>query len=718
MSSPSAERVPVITVSELQTSLRCPRLLWLGRHEGRSTLFDGSLGAGVGARTHTLLSRFESERPMPAELQTELAAGRDNGAGVERALRDLLYHRFLLPDIRNDRERGEVRPATLVRVWQALRCYASALAPVLVENAAAVGPADALARTFVAAELPLRGRFTVAGQAIDLVGRLDSVWADHARGTLLVVDYKTRALGADGEDFLQVAAYRELLRATRGVRARAVLLPLAGRGPQHRYGPQALDRLWRDLHDAHLPEVLRFLATRPEGLATLPGPARAETCGRCPVRAVCHARLGPPPARGATPEVEEPAAEEDTGLDATAAEEGPPRGPRIRLGTRREDGEPVDWFPGDTRRVLHPNTAIVGTMGTGKTECTKSLIAQLRCADGNFGAAPRMLIFDYNGDYAKPAFAEALDARVLRLHRLPFNPLGLPASDAPHLPWTIAKRFVDSLGRCVELGPVQSNRLLDAIMAAYDAAGIREDDPRSWRRKAPTLAGVWRRYLAEEPKKDTLYSVLSDLAHIELFHPDAASAGPVWEALAGVTVIDLVGAAESHQNLAISCILDQFYAEMLTRGHARREGAQRELRCFVVVDEADNFLSHDFPVLRRLLKEARKYGVGVVLSTQYLRHFKTRKERYYESFLTWIVHRIDTLGDRDVKSVLGVHLRADIRALRAAVKACGLFQSVALLADRPGAGRRTVAIDDLPYWKWRERTGAGGDPASSGQASP
>ena len=63
---------------------------------------------------------------------------------------------------------------------------------------------------------------------------------------------------------------------------------------------------------------------------------------------------------------------------------------------------------------MHTNTGIIGTMGTGKTQFTKSLIYQMNSnADQNMGNEPLgILIFDYKGDYIKDEFVNATSAKV------------------------------------------------------------------------------------------------------------------------------------------------------------------------------------------------------------------------------------------------------------------------------------------------------------------
>lgn len=47
---------------------------------------------------------------------------------------------------------------------------------------------------------------------------------------------------------------------------------------------------------------------------------------------------------------------------------------RIQFGTEVMSGRPVYWEPTNTEQILNPNTAVIGTMGTGKTQFTKSLV--------------------------------------------------------------------------------------------------------------------------------------------------------------------------------------------------------------------------------------------------------------------------------------------------------------------------------------------------------
>jgi DNA phosphorothioation-dependent restriction protein DptH len=79
---------------------------------------------------------------------------------------------------------------------------------------------------------------------------------------------------------------------------------------------------------------------------------------------------------------------------------------RIEFGTDVKTQNKVFWEPTNTSKVLNPNTAIIGTMGTGKTQFTKSLVTQLiRNQRANVDGHPiGVLILDYKADYVKPDF--------------------------------------------------------------------------------------------------------------------------------------------------------------------------------------------------------------------------------------------------------------------------------------------------------------------------
>ena len=86
------------------------------------------------------------------------------------------------------------------------------------------------------------------------------------------------------------------------------------------------------------------------------------------------------------------------------------------------------------------------------------------------------------------------------------------------------------------------------------------------------------------------------------------------------------------------------------------DGKLRQLRKFILVDEADNFLKLGFSSIRKILKEGREFGVGTILSTQFLKHFDTQQDDFSKYILSWIVHKVDDLSPKDVKNLFNTCL--------------------------------------------------------------
>lgn len=344
--------------------------------------------------------------------------------------------------------------------------------------------------------------------------------------------------------------------------------------------------------------------------------------------------------------------------DITPSSTGEP-GMKILFGANEQNGEQVIWKPNDTAQLFHTNTGIIGTMGTGKTQFTKSLITQLyqNQADNIDSKELGILIFDYKGDYneSKPDFVEATNAKIYKPYHLPFNPFALTKSAVfkPLLPTHTANAFKDTLSKVYNLGPKQQATLLQCIMEAYSAAGISPGNPTTWDNEAPTFYQVYQRYVNDDDikKGDSLAAALDKLNMFEIFEANSSETKSLFEILQGVVVLDMSGYDSDIQNLIVAITLDLFYSQMQATGSSKMDGQYRQLTKMILVDEADNFMNEGFPSLKKILKEGREFGVGTILSTQFLKHFGNGDDDYSKYILTWIVHNVSDLKSGDVDFV-------------------------------------------------------------------
>ncbi|WP_312792282.1 DNA phosphorothioation-dependent restriction protein DptH [Sphingobacterium sp.] len=358
---------------------------------------------------------------------------------------------------------------------------------------------------------------------------------------------------------------------------------------------------------------------------------------------------------------------------------------KILFGTDLNTQQPVIWEPNNTDKVMHTNTGIIGTMGTGKTQFTKSLIAQMqKNAVQNPGKEKLgILIFDYKGDYVKDDFVIPTNAKVFEPHQLPYNPLALDATarSKPMLPLHAANDIKETIANAFNLGNVQKQKLRDIIVSAYESKGIERAKRETWTKPSPTLGDVCDIFLSDPAvAQDSLYAAISNLSDFEIFEPNANKTQSLYSLIEGVVVINLSGYDESIQNLIVAITLDAFYTQMQRHGHSSIDGNLRQLRKIILVDEADNFLSKNFQSLKKILKEGREFGVGTVLSTQFLNHFTTGENEYSNYILTWIIHRVNEIKMKEVESLFSLDTRIQKENLIKTIKGLEKHESVINLA--------------------------------------
>ncbi|MBU2582005.1 MAG: ATP-binding protein [Alphaproteobacteria bacterium] len=291
-------------------------------------------------------------------------------------------------------------------------------------------------------------------------------------------------------------------------------------------------------------------------------------------------------------------------------------------------------------RLNQLNMGVVGDLGTGKTQLLKSIVHQIvSSANDNRGIRPRVMIFDYKRDYSTQDFVQATGARVVRPHRLPLNLFDTRNMEDTTVPWLDRFRFfADVLEKIYAgIGPVQRDKLKRAVRTAYDATSGQ---------RAPTIYDVHAAYSdLLDGKSDSPMAIIDDLVDMEIFERDPGKTVAFDQFLDGVVVIslDALGQDDRSKNMLVAVMLNMFYENMLRLPKRPFLGESPQLRAvdsYLLVDEADNIMRYEFDVLRKLLLQGREFGCGVILASQYLRHFKVNATDYREPLLTWFVHKV------------------------------------------------------------------------------
>ena len=372
---------------------------------------------------------------------------------------------------------------------------------------------------------------------------------------------------------------------------------------------------------------------------------------------------------------------------------------KILVGHTQSSHREVVFEPNNTKMVSHPNMGVIGTMGTGKTQFARSIIAQFaKEGVNNVGGKPvGMLVFDYKGDYKDKEFLDAVGGTCYKFN-YPFNPLKLVVNDeveGMNLPAITADRIADSFAKAYGLGLKQQSNIKQVILDTYKDAGITKELS-SWGNPVPTMEQVIEKYFETYDANDKAFALFDKLRDYTIFTTDNSGCVSLFEWLNSVRVIDLTLYPDDTKKVIVSLILDLFYAEMRQMGGSKQENGFRELRAMIMVDEAHQFLKKDFNSFRSIISEGRMFGVGMILSTQNVSDFKTSKEDYSQFILSWVIHHVNSISKTEIASIFGAGDPNSERYMEFINKA-KLFEGVCKI------GSRVEGIRDLPFFELIEK---------------
>lgn len=278
----------------------------------------------------------------------------------------------------------------------------------------------------------------------------------------------------------------------------------------------------------------------------------------------------------------------------------------IELGLISGDQEPVTWCPSVRGS---PHLFVLGIPGQGKSWTVTRLLQQL--------AAQHVpaIVFDFHGQFADPAdpYVRSSSPQVVDVsHGLPFSPFEADGRGGGQGWRGDCYEVAEIFEYVCELGEIQKDAVYEALSAVYEAKGFGRSEAPS----LPTVSEVQAelRQVEEVKRTRNLVARTRPLLEFGLFREDAQQQWDLRSALTGGLVFDVHSLRlETLQLAAGAFVLRKLYRDMFQWGHADR------LRCVIVLDEAHR-LARDV-TLPKIMKEGRKFGVGVVVASQGLNDF-------------------------------------------------------------------------------------------------
>lgn len=290
----------------------------------------------------------------------------------------------------------------------------------------------------------------------------------------------------------------------------------------------------------------------------------------------------------------------------------------IPVGYDIHSSERIFWNPHPDTGSSNPHLMVIGESGYGKTYALQCLVTEL--AQKGISS----VIIDYgqgfdleNSPSELIKYGQAEEILVGR-NGIGINPLEVQKTDL-NGPLNVAVRVSDSFSRIYRIGIQQHALLRDIVLEAFEYKQIYRDDPNSWNKDAPhfsevemILDGIIQdRYDPRSRSMQTLKSHISTFFIFNTFRKtgDSLSWSQIVDSKGKVFIIQLQGLEGRTEKVVTEFLLWDLYNYIV------RTGAN-PLRLFCILDEAHNLSFDSGTPVDRLLREARKFGLGLVFASQ------------------------------------------------------------------------------------------------------
>ncbi len=306
------------------------------------------------------------------------------------------------------------------------------------------------------------------------------------------------------------------------------------------------------------------------------------------------------------------------------------------------------------------NMAITGTSGSGKTYFAVNLMSQILSASEE----TRCVIIDPKGDIAEK-YGSVLTKHGFTFYRLSLGREGGAGgvrNSLPISPFMFGQEKVEIVERLLAVfneaifqnNPVQQAKFRRAVHALLE-----ENEPQH-----VTVEDLAEAYLnQQEGKDDKVSNFLLSLVNNRVFSGEA-------EAPLNFFSDNLVISYAPDLNPDIQGLVTNLTVTLFRDAHqgfseGKPEETYRHLNRLLFIDEAHNLSNMKSSGLKRLLREGRSFGLGLMLASQHVNHFNNliKGADLREEVPIWFVLRqiINTQTQRTLESMLTISSNEDKR---------------------------------------------------------
>lgn len=329
----------------------------------------------------------------------------------------------------------------------------------------------------------------------------------------------------------------------------------------------------------------------------------------------------------------------------------------------------VFWEPlrEKPKKIPNPHIMILGTSGAGKTQTLMSLVYELHRQN-----IPSV-IFDFHGEYAGEEFGRKFNANVMEpLGEVNINPLELPTdpkTGEKANPVQLVHEVTDIIDGIYRLGIQQKALLRKALFYTLGEAGIYKDQPDTWGKSPPDFEELNKALVHFESSGDSfapkLRAKIEELFETELFSTKETL--PIETLLQGLTVLNL---HSIHWDAKLQLTMSRFFLKKIYN-EMMREGESKGIKIFCIIDEAHKVTSD--PIIEKLVREARKYGLGLILASHMPKDFD---ESVFSNTATKIVLKLEKDDHaKEIVKHLGNFSRKEKERLRSEILSLDTFHA-------------------------------------------
>ncbi|MBT3813928.1 DUF87 domain-containing protein [Candidatus Woesearchaeota archaeon] len=266
----------------------------------------------------------------------------------------------------------------------------------------------------------------------------------------------------------------------------------------------------------------------------------------------------------------------------------------VYLGTSNKTK--VFWNPKEEK---NPHLITVGGSGSGKTETLKAIMLELK------QHKIKSLILDFHNDFK--VFADNL----VQIDKATLHPLEVQINEKP---LDVCYKVSKMIASVFSLGDVQEAIIREAIKAFYLKSGIKDIKKANDGTIELLPFSFFRDIIFDTPIRNQgvskLLAKISVLFDVDLFMEADGTSLSLDTIIKNLSVIELLDfPTDEVKALVADLLLKKLINFLYIKGKCE------DYWLYVIIDEAHRMMYPGSPV-ELLLRESRKYGVGIILASQ------------------------------------------------------------------------------------------------------